>query len=174
MVPDMYVAGHRLAVQAYVVQRGAEEHVQKFVFPRFNGEFILVAVDLGPTVSSAIRVSYRSIVSVRCLPIRARLMQPARLGDSDPANTFVPVHDVQERDLSCQWELALKRKVGLSPPKEQAPRERQQVQLSLKIGALNRGRQLCKRPERQKVLYPFQRLPIRQEILSRPLRKRSL
>ena len=71
--PYLGVAGHRFAVQPYVVGGRAEQHVRHAVFAVGDGQFILVPVDFGPAVRAA-SVEY----SAPCTRVAARRVRATR------------------------------------------------------------------------------------------------
>ena len=94
-VPELDVAGHRLAVEAEVVGGGAEDDVGELVFLGGDGQFVLVAVDLLPAVGAAVVGVERQLRIVGGGLAGPRLVHPAGLWHADAFERLVPVQDVQ-------------------------------------------------------------------------------
>src|SRR5262249_21320343 len=73
--PDLGVAGHRLAIETYVMRVGAKEHMGQFVLLSADGQFILMAMDFAPAVRAYISVSDRAVPRLFLLA-RPRLVKP--------------------------------------------------------------------------------------------------
>jgi hypothetical protein len=66
------------------------------------------------------------------------------------------LHEMQQRDLICSWQLALHLKVTRDTPKEQAPRERKQMEFSRKVGPFHCLWKISEGLKVQEVLHTLQ------------------
>ena len=166
--PNLGVAGHRFAVQPYVVGGRAEQHVRHAVFAVGDAQFILVPVDFGPAVRAAIRVSQRQPVRIRLGMVGMGLVHPARLRHAHTVGLLVPWEHVQQGNLHGQGQLFAQADVRRRTPEHQAARERKQMKLAGEIGPANRRRQAAEGSEREQVSHAAQPSLVGQQIRLRP------
>src|ERR1051325_7757495 len=92
--PELDIASHRFAVKPHVVGNRTEKDMGQLVFIAQERQFVLVAQDLSPAMSSPKRISDRTVVFVWKRFFRMRLMQPARLRNANALGSFVPAEQV--------------------------------------------------------------------------------
>ncbi len=153
--PELRVAGHRLVVEPGGLGR-IEQDVGHAIFAGRDGVFVrFVAQDSGRAMRAAEGAAMGSMMNAGRFRTGPRLMHPAALRDPQSPLPFVTSDRLQQRDLPRQRQLFAKLPVKRMPPEQQAPGERQEVQIAREIRRLDRRGELRKWPEREQVSQPL-------------------
>jgi hypothetical protein len=105
--PNLDVPGHGLVVQSQVVGDSAKKDVQKFILSFQECQLVLVPKNACPAVGALVGIANGPVVVAESGLAGPRLMKPAGLRDADAARMFVPIDQMEQRDLHRQGQLLL-------------------------------------------------------------------
>ena len=179
--PKLRVAGHRFAVEAQIVGRGAEQHVRDPILLRRHGQLVVIAMHAGPAVRADVGVAQRSVQPALRRRPGPRLVQPAGLWHANAAWRGVALDRMQQRNLGGQRQFFRQPQVGRRAPKHQAAGKWQQVQLARQIGPPHGRGQAAEGTKREQVFHaaqgaalaPQKRLGPRRQSIVAPQRQGS-